>query len=145
MSEEPADPGRRFELGTDGPKAVVVGVDGSPTSLNVLAYAVGLARREHSTLVAAYARPLTSGLLLLGDRTGEVAASDLEAKDQTERSLCSAMEHVTSSLHPDARFFVRSGDPFTVLTDIAREIAGDLAAAGIRVTVPARTSSWARP
>ncbi|HEU4946748.1 MAG TPA: hypothetical protein VFT31_06325 [Kribbella sp.] len=40
-----AAPGR-FELGTDGPRLVVVGVDGSRTSLRARAYAAGVARRQ---------------------------------------------------------------------------------------------------
>ena len=43
-----------FELGTDGPSAIVVGIDGSTTSLRASAYALGLARRQHSRLVAVY-------------------------------------------------------------------------------------------
>src|SRR5262245_20804660 len=41
----------RFELGTDGPKTLVVGVDGSTTSLRAGAYAAGLARRQGAHLV----------------------------------------------------------------------------------------------
>ena len=43
-----------FELGTDGPSAIVVGVDGSATSLRAGAYAAGLARRQRARLVAVY-------------------------------------------------------------------------------------------
>lgn len=48
-----AAPGR-FELGTDGPRLVVVGVDGSRTSLRARAYAAGVARRQGARLVVAY-------------------------------------------------------------------------------------------
>src|SRR5580658_6094614 len=43
-----------FELGTDGPSAIVVGIDGSTTSLRASAYAAGLARRQRARLVAVY-------------------------------------------------------------------------------------------
>jgi nucleotide-binding universal stress UspA family protein len=43
-----------FELGTDGPSAIVVGIDGSATSLRASAYAAGLARRQRARLVAVY-------------------------------------------------------------------------------------------
>jgi nucleotide-binding universal stress UspA family protein len=46
----PTLPGE-FEIGRDGPGVLVVGLDGSNTSHDALAYAVGMARREGSELV----------------------------------------------------------------------------------------------
>ncbi len=43
-----------FEAGTDGSSAIVVGIDGSTTSLRASAYAAGLARRQRARLVAVY-------------------------------------------------------------------------------------------
>ena len=43
-----------FELGTDGPMVILVGIDDSVTSLRAGAYAVGLARRQGARLVAVY-------------------------------------------------------------------------------------------
>lgn len=40
-----------FEIGRDGPGVLVVGLDGSGPSRDALAYAVGMARREGSSLV----------------------------------------------------------------------------------------------
>src|SRR3954468_22701604 len=53
----PQDDRHRFELGTDGPKVLVVGVDGSTTSLRAAAYAAGLARRQGAHLVIVYVAP----------------------------------------------------------------------------------------
>jgi nucleotide-binding universal stress UspA family protein len=43
-----------FELGTDGPAVILVGVDDTVTSLRAAAYAAGLARRQRARLVAVY-------------------------------------------------------------------------------------------
>jgi hypothetical protein len=40
-----------FEIGRDGPGVLVVGVDGSTTARDALAYAVGMGRREGSELI----------------------------------------------------------------------------------------------
>jgi Universal stress protein family len=49
-----------FELGTDGPTVILVGVDGSPTSLRACAYAAGLARRQRAGMIVVYVGPLAS-------------------------------------------------------------------------------------
>ena len=42
------------QRGRDGPSALVVGVDGSDTSWRALYYALGLARRQRSTVIAVF-------------------------------------------------------------------------------------------
>ena len=46
-----------FELGTDGPKMIVVGLDGSRTSWRAASYANGLARRQRSRVTSSTWRP----------------------------------------------------------------------------------------
>src|ERR1700730_13390982 len=43
-----------FELGTDGPSVILVGVDESVTAWRAGAYAAGLARRQGARVVAVY-------------------------------------------------------------------------------------------
>ncbi len=46
--------GAEFERGTDGPRVIVVAVDGSTTSMRAAAYAAGLARRQSAELVVVF-------------------------------------------------------------------------------------------
>jgi len=58
LSRGPIEPGRYleevFELGTDGPRSVLVGVDGSETSMRAGSYAAGLARRQGAHVIVLF-------------------------------------------------------------------------------------------
>ena len=49
-----------FERGTDGPRVIMVGIDGSDTSMRAAAYACGLARRQHCQLVVVFVATLST-------------------------------------------------------------------------------------
>ncbi|WP_443613596.1 universal stress protein [Actinomadura madurae] len=78
-----------FEYGVDGPKVIVVGVDGSETSLRAGAYAWGLARRGGARLFVVHVAPVASlstltpgGASALRETADEIAAEirrELEA------------------------------------------------------------------
>ncbi|WP_157248496.1 universal stress protein [Nonomuraea typhae] len=61
QGEPLADSG--FEIGKDGAGLIVVGYDGTGPSRNALAYAAGLARRDHAGLLIAFVESLTSATL----------------------------------------------------------------------------------
>ena len=53
-----------FELGTDGPSVILVGLDGSRTSRRATAWAAGLARRQGAKLVVVFVqRPSASAAM----------------------------------------------------------------------------------
>src|SRR3954470_4226688 len=110
-----------FELGTDGPGVIVVGVDGSPTSLRAAAYAAGLARRQHTRLIAVYARQSPATLLTLADHSGIATNAVLQTQDEMEMQLRTEMERQAHVWGLDARLVVRRGDPLSVLAEVAKE------------------------
>jgi nucleotide-binding universal stress UspA family protein len=119
-----------FELGTDGPHTIIVGVDGSETSLRAAAYAAGLARRQHTRLVVVYARNAPGTLLILADHTGLATRAELEIQDQIEAQLRTELSRQARVWEVDARLEVRQGDPLTVLTEVADEVRADAVIVG---------------
>jgi nucleotide-binding universal stress UspA family protein len=119
-----------FELGTDGPGAIVVGVDGSPTSLRAVAYAAGLARRQHARLIAVYARTGPAGLLTLADHTGVATSAVLATQDELEAQLRAELTRQAHIWEVDAQLVARRGDPLTVLGDVARETRAEAVIVG---------------
>jgi len=119
-----------FELGTDGPSAILVGVDGSETSLRAAAYAAGLARRQHTKLVAVYVRTRPAAMLTIADHVGLATKEVLDAQDDVEAQLREALSVQTRHWGVDARLVVRSGDPLVVLSEVAREVRADAVIVG---------------
>lgn len=123
-----------FEYGTDGPRAIVVGVDGSSSSLRAAAYAAGLARRQRSRLVAVYARqPPGAGSLASTVAPLTVAVQD--AQSQIEAELRSALLHQARTWGIDAELIIRVGEPLRVLTCVAAEVCADAIVVGSSATV----------
>lgn len=114
-------PEHRFELGTDGPKTLVVGVDGSTTSLRAGAYAAGLARRQGAHLMVVYvARPA----VLVGMAPGAVAAVR-QASDELADDLRRQVDEAVAEIGLRATFRALSGDPYSELVRVADEISAD--------------------
>jgi nucleotide-binding universal stress UspA family protein len=113
----------------DGPGTILVGVDGSTSSLRAAAYALGLARREGSRLVAVYVRTPPSGLLPLAD-TGGAVTTVIETQDAVEQELRTLLLDRLNGVPVDARLMVRAGEPFTEISDAARELRADAVIVG---------------
>jgi nucleotide-binding universal stress UspA family protein len=121
------DPGpARFELGTDGPSVVVVGVDGSPTSLRAGAYAAGLACRQHARLVVVHVLtvPVLASLAAAQPWPVEETLADVAEEVRREVTAGGTQAGVC------AEFVVARGEPFAELCRVATELRADTVVVG---------------
>jgi len=125
----------QFELGTDGPSVLVVGVDGSPTSLRAAAYAAGLARRQRTKLIIVYARKHPPGYVSIAGQGALVVKETLDAQDEVESELREGLRTQAPKWGIDAHLVVRFGDPLTVLSDVAKEVRADAVIVGSSASV----------
>jgi nucleotide-binding universal stress UspA family protein len=114
-----------FELGTDGPSAIVVGIDGSTTSLRASAYALGLARRQHSRLVAVYVGSISTMAAVELSTACAVLLARSEAFRERAADLRREAEKAAQEQGVSITFVAARGDPLTELHRIAREIRAD--------------------
>jgi nucleotide-binding universal stress UspA family protein len=119
----------QFELGTDGPSAILVGVDDSVTGLRAASYAAGLARRQGARVVVVHVSPF-GGVGLIGAAGPSVVAAENEAYDQVARQLGERAEEVARELGISVTFMVAHGDPYHEITRIARETRADAIVVG---------------
>ena len=123
-----------FELGCDGPRAIVVGIDDSPTSLRALDYAAGLARRQGARLVAVHVRPrraMHCSLDPYGYRgSGDAARAALDAQDALEGELRAEVGRLAQLWGVGIDLVVRNGDPLRELTAVAADQHADSVVVG---------------
>ena len=118
-----------FELGTDGPKVILAGIDDSVTSLRAGAYAAGLARRQGARLVCVYVEQL-SGLYGASSAGAGVIAAQREALDETAEDLRRRAEEYAGVMGLALTFVVARGDPYTELRRVADEVRADAVIVG---------------
>ncbi|MEV6864945.1 universal stress protein [Streptosporangium subroseum] len=117
-----------FEIGTDGPQVIVVGIDGSDTSLRAAAYAWGLARRQGSELIFVFVAGTGAITSLLPDAT----VSAFQAQEELGTELRERIAKAAESIHPRVPYTFRSdhGDASSVLIRVADEVRADAVVVG---------------
>jgi nucleotide-binding universal stress UspA family protein len=116
-----------FERGTDGPRVILVGVDGSPTSLRAAAYAAGLARRQRSRLVAVFVAEHATPM------AGWVPAAQVAARDaaaEVDADLRRELAPAAERLGIEVEYLQVQGDPVTELSRIADRLPADAVLVG---------------
>jgi nucleotide-binding universal stress UspA family protein len=118
-----------FELGTDGPSVILVGVDESVTAARAGWYAAGLARRQGARMVAVYVE--TSGAYILTASAGaSVLAAEAEAHSEIAQELSARASQTAAELGISVTFITTRGDPFHEIDRIARETRADAIVVG---------------
>jgi nucleotide-binding universal stress UspA family protein len=130
LDREEYGPGARplpFERGTDGPRVVLVGVDGSRTSLRAVAYAAGLARRQGSALVVVFVSSPTGYTAMM---SGVVAGAVQQTHDELAEDLRQVCRGAAEELGLPVTFLCRRGDAYAELCAAADEARADLVVVG---------------
>jgi len=119
-----------FELGTDGPRVILVGVDGSVTSLRAGLYGAGLARRQGARLVLVYVeQPSAMYGAAAGAGAGAIAEQQ-RAFSETAADLRREAEEGAARVGVQLTFVVAAGDPYHELRRVADEVRADAVVVG---------------
>jgi nucleotide-binding universal stress UspA family protein len=118
-----------FELGTDGPLVILVGIDESVTAARAASYAAGLARRQGARMVAVYVETMGALPLAMPMAAGALAAEN-EAHGEIAEQLSARAADVARELGIPVTFIVAHGDAFHEITRIAKETRADAIVVG---------------
>jgi nucleotide-binding universal stress UspA family protein len=118
-----------FELGTDGPSAILVGVDDSVTANRAAAYAAGLARRQRARLIIVYVAPLP-GMGAVAPSGAAMVVAEAEAHDELAESLRARAGQMRQELGLSVTFIQAHGDAYAEIRRIADETRADAIVVG---------------
>jgi nucleotide-binding universal stress UspA family protein len=118
-----------FELGTDGPSVILVGIDDTVTSLRAAAYAAGLARRQRARVVVVYVAPF--GSVVAASPVGAtVVAAEAAAHDELAANLRDRADRMAAELGIPVTFVAAHGDPYHEIKRVAEETRADAIVVG---------------
>ncbi|WP_051967250.1 universal stress protein [Kitasatospora mediocidica] len=117
-----------FELGTDGPGTIVVGLDGSDSSYRAAAYGAGLARRQGALVAFVYVQPVQAAGAMMG------VAVDAITQEVAEGLLAEIRQAVERLGDPRSlrwEFRTFHGDPYHELAKAADDLRADAVVVGV--------------
>jgi nucleotide-binding universal stress UspA family protein len=118
-----------FELGTDGPSAILVGVDDTVTGLRAAAYTAGLARRQRARVIAVYVAPFA--VMGVASSAGpSVIAAENEAHEEIAKEMAARADTMARELGISVTFVTAHGDPYHEIIRIAAETRADAIVVG---------------
>ncbi|MFI2609792.1 universal stress protein [Kitasatospora sp. NPDC018619] len=126
---QPAAAPTGFELGTDGPRVILAGLDGSDSSWRATAYAAGLARRQGALLAVAYIQPILGAATALAGAAVEETTQEIA--DELLAALREAEQRVREVWQVEWRFLTMRGDPYGGLAKLADELRADAVVVGV--------------
>ena len=118
--------GTLFELGTDGPSRILVGIDGSDSAMRAGAYAAGMARRQGSHLIALFVATTSP----MAAQMAATAAAMIQTQDELGRQLRDAVREGAKLVGVDAEFVMRRGNPYKELIAVADQLRVDAVVVG---------------
>ena len=114
---------------------LLVGVDGSPTSMRAAAYAAGLARRQRARLVAVFvAAPVSP----LASHLPDGGAWEVQTRGELADELAGEISAAADRTGVAIDFLVRHGDPFRELCRTADGLLADGVPVGVSEKGPHR-------
>jgi nucleotide-binding universal stress UspA family protein len=116
----------QFELGTDGPSVILVGLDGSRTSRRATAWAAGLARRQGAQLVVVFVQRPSASAAMAPGLAGAMPQVTSEIAAEMEAEVAPRAAEMGIRME----FISVVGDPWTELTRIADELRVDAVVVG---------------
>ncbi len=115
-----------FEIGTDGPSRILVGIDGTDSSLRAGSYAAGQARRQDSRLIVLFVCAPGG----LASQSAVTAGAMLQTQHELADELRTLVEQRAAESGLAAEFVLRHGNPYRELMKVAEEYRVDAVVVG---------------